>query len=40
MYILAIAIGTALSAVLVSLAKSRGGADVDIEESNRALVHA
>jgi PTS system fructose-specific IIC component len=40
MYILAIVIGTVLSAALVSLAKSKGGADVEIEAADRTLVHA
>jgi PTS system fructose-specific IIC component len=37
MYIVAIAIGTAISAFLVSVAKGKGGADIEIESE---LVHA
>jgi PTS system fructose-specific IIC component len=40
MYILAIAVGTVISALLVSVAKSKGGADVEIGEGEHALVHA
>lgn len=40
MYVLAIAVGTAISALLVSVAKSKGGADIEIGEAEHVLVHA
>jgi len=40
MYVLAVAIGTVISALLVTGAKSKGGADIEISEGEHALVHA
>jgi fructose-specific phosphotransferase system IIC component len=40
MYVLAVAIGTVISALLVTVAKSKGGADIEIGEGEHALVHA
>jgi fructose PTS system EIIBC or EIIC component len=40
MYVVAVAIGTVISALLVTVAKSKGGADIEIAEGEHVLVHA
>ncbi len=40
MYVLAVAVGTVISALLVTVAKSKGGADIEIGEGEHVLVHA